>query len=151
MSRTLPMIVLVTALALSGCVDRRIIITSEPSGALVHLNDSAVGRTPLEVDFTYFGTYDVRLTKEGYEPLSTSARARAPVYEWPVIDLAALAIPVTKRTVVRWHFELEEADLDEASLLERALGRRDEFEAGGLPSTRESAPKNEDEQALGDG
>lgn len=116
------------ALALTGCVDRRLVITSEPSGATVFLNDAEVGRTPMEVDFTYFGTYDVRLRKEGFEPLVTQARAKAPFYEWPVIDLVALAIPVTKRTRIEWHFELEESSLDEEELLERANELRREFE-----------------------
>lgn len=48
-------------LASVGCVERTITITSEPSGALVHLNDEEVGRTPLTVPFTFYGVYDVRL------------------------------------------------------------------------------------------
>ncbi len=39
--------------------------------------------TPLEVDFTWFGVYDVRVTKSGYEPLITSREAKAPLHETP--------------------------------------------------------------------
>ncbi len=49
---------------LTGCVERTISISSEPSGALVHLNDEEVGRTPLTVPFTFYGTYSVRVTHE---------------------------------------------------------------------------------------
>jgi hypothetical protein len=115
---------------LAGCMTRTIEITSEPSGALVTLNDVEVGRTPVRAEFTYYGVYDVLLTREGYEPLRTSARARAPVYELPPVDLAANAIPGATHTV-RWHFVLEEAlesrgdrAAMERDLLERARALR---------------------------
>ncbi len=108
------------AFASAGCIQRRITITSEPPGALVHLNDLEVGYTPVEVDFTYFGDYDVRLSKPGYEPLLTHAKAKAPVYEWPGIDLVAEALPVTFHTDVRWHFTLYPEERDVDALIERA-------------------------------
>ena len=79
-------VLVAVALVLGACarVERRITITSEPSGAIVSLNDTEVGRTPVEVDFTYFGVYDVRLRKEGYEPIVTTAEAKAPLHEQPV-------------------------------------------------------------------
>lgn len=105
---------------LAGCVDRRITITSEPTGARVFLNDAEVGSTPCEVGFTYFGVYDVRLHKDGYEPLVTRATAKAPFHELPGVDLAAMVVPVTKRTRIDWHFTLSPAATDEAGLLMRA-------------------------------
>lgn len=106
-----------------GCTQRTIEITSEPSGALVHLNDREVGRTPLEVPFTFYGTYDVRLEREGHHPFWTQAKARAPLWDLPGPDLVAEAIPGT-HSRVRWHFELAPApaagDVDDALLLDRA-------------------------------
>ncbi|MEO1129676.1 MAG: PEGA domain-containing protein [Planctomycetota bacterium] len=110
---------------LASCVDRRIYITSEPPGARVYLNDIDVGVTPAEVNFTYFGVYDVRLRKDGYEPLITSAEAKAPLHEQPVIDFFALLVPGEKRTEIRWHFDLEEAVNDPDALLERAAEMRE--------------------------
>lgn len=114
------MAMLAAPLVAGGCVERRIVITSEPSGALVFLNDAEVGRTPVEVDFTYFGVYDVRLRKEGYEPLATKAEAKAPLHEQPGIDLAAMAVPARKSTRIVWHFTLEPSPTDNAALLRRA-------------------------------
>lgn len=114
-------------LASGGCVQRTIEITSEPTGAQVYLNDVEVGRTPLEVGFTYFGTYDVRLRKDGYEPLITSAKTDAPMHEWPGFDLVAMAWPATKETRIRWHFAMEPSDVDEDALLERARAFREDF------------------------
>lgn len=114
----------VGAALLSGCVDRRIHIASTPPGASVILNDAEVGVTPCEVNFTYFGVYDVRLHKAGYEPLVTKAEAKAPVHEWPGIDLAAAAVPTTKRTRIEWHFTLSPEVIDDAALLARAAELR---------------------------
>lgn len=112
----------------AGCVDRRISITSEPPGAQVFLNDSDVGRTPVEVNFTYFGTYDVRLRKEGYEPLVTKANAKAPIHEWPGIDLLFLPMPFTKETRIAWHFDMKPAETDPMGTVQRAAELRDMLE-----------------------
>ena len=124
----------------SGCVERRIFITSEPPGALVTLNDVEVGRTPLEVDFVWHGEYDVLLTLEGYEPLRTTARADAPIYEWPGIDLLAAAVPVTFRNHVRWAFELRPEDRDREALLERARDLRETLNADNGPTPSAPSP-----------
>lgn len=113
---------------MTGCLHRRIHITSDPPGALVHLNDVQVGRTPVEVDFTYFGVYDVRLTKPGYEPITTSENAKAPIYEWPGIDLIAEAIPTDITTEFEWNYTLEPIDNDIDGVLERARGLRDDLD-----------------------
>ncbi len=107
--------------ALGGCIERRIRITSEPPGALVHLNDVEIGRTPVEAAFTFHGEYDVRLDLEGHEPVWTSRKAKAPWYELPLVDLVAEAAPRRFRNHQHWHFELEPA----AELADTA-----EFEAG---------------------
>ncbi|MEX0776779.1 MAG: PEGA domain-containing protein [Phycisphaeraceae bacterium] len=62
--RTMLGLLTIVSIALAGCVERTISITSEPSGALVHLNDEEVGRTPLIVPFTFYGVYDVRVEHE---------------------------------------------------------------------------------------
>jgi hypothetical protein len=122
---------LTVALALTGCLERRVSITSEPEGAVVYANDVELGRTPLEAAFTYYGAYDVRVEKEGFEPLRTEAKARAPLYEYPPLDLVATAAPVSITTVVRWHFKLEPElsttmtqDELERTVIERAHGLR---------------------------
>jgi hypothetical protein len=90
-----------TLLLAGGCSSRRISITSEPSGATVTVNDVEIGRTPVEADFTYYGVYDVLVTKEGFEPLRTKARASAPIYEYPPVDLAMRAEEFEKQLMDR--------------------------------------------------
>lgn len=129
------------AMSLPGCAQRIIAITSEPEGALVTLNDVQVGRTPVEVEFTYFGVYDVRLSKPGFEPLSTSAEAKAPLHEWPIVDIFAAAIPTKKVTRIDWHFTLEPARDDVPGMLERAASLRGEL--GAPTASGEAAPASE--------
>lgn len=104
-------------LPLSGCLQRTITVTSEPPGAVVWMNDHEVGRTPVDVDFTYYGKYSVRLRREGYEPIIDVRTIRPPVQEWPGIDLVAEALPVNSHHRVSWHYDLEpviEARLSQA-------------------------------------
>ncbi|MEM1424369.1 MAG: PEGA domain-containing protein [Planctomycetota bacterium] len=117
-----------------GTQSRRIVVTSDPSGARVHLNDIDVGVTPVEVDFTYFGVYEVRLAKSGYEPLVAAREAEAPIHEWPGFDLVAMALPGDEVTEIAWHFVLEESDDDPVALMERAREVRGMLGAsGGVP------------------
>lgn len=132
---------------LGGCLERKLQITSEPVGALCWVNDREVGVTPLELEFTHYGTYEVRLKKEGFEPLVTKARASQPVYEYPPLDLAATVIPAKIETTVRWHFVMEVAkektqpkDEFETELLKRAMELRGNIV--GEPAKVE-APKEE--------
>lgn len=120
---------LVSVSALTGCarVDRRLFITSEPPGALVHLNDVEVGITPLAVDFTWNGTYDVRLEKEGYDPLLTSKAVEARLAERPVIDLFAALIPVRRERYERWNFTLTPSSADPDAIVERASSMRSDL------------------------
>lgn len=120
--------------ALSGCIERRIYIASDPPGALVHLNDVEVGRTPVEVDFLYFGVYDIRLEKEGYQPLWTKREAKPPLYEQPPFDLIAEALPTTLRSGFHWSFTLKPIVIDPDAVAARARAVRDELGAARAPA-----------------
>ncbi|MBM44148.1 MAG: hypothetical protein CMJ36_03925 [Phycisphaerae bacterium] len=107
-------------LAPAGCVRRTLQITSEPPGALVWVNHREVGRTPLEIDFTYYGTYDVQLSREGHEPVLTSADASPPAWDVIGLDFIFDVAPFQSHSKVQWHFDLEERDGDLDALVERA-------------------------------
>jgi hypothetical protein len=116
----------VAALTASGCIQRTITVDSEPRGALVYLNDEEVGRTPVIVPFTFYGTYDVRLEKEGFATLAVEQQARGPWWEAPGPDLIAEAIPGNK-VQLHWFYTLTPSVApDEADLLERARQLREQ-------------------------
>ena len=111
-------------LTAAGCVDRTLVITSTPPGALVWVNDREVGRTPVRTAFTYYGTYDVRLVREGFEALQSEGRAVAPWWDRPIVDLVAEVMPERYESMVSWHFHLQPRDDDRGVLVERARSMR---------------------------
>jgi hypothetical protein len=114
------MVLVAAGASLTGCVERTITITSDPQGALVHLNDEEVGRTPVTVPFTFYGTYDVRLDHDDCLPLWTKQKTDAPWWEFPGPDLVAEAVPDGK-SQLRWHFTMQlRPPANEESLVERA-------------------------------
>lgn len=70
----------------SGCVHRRITIDSVPSRALVVVDGEEIGTTPASVDFTYYGTREIKLIKDGFETLTLDQPVPAPWYQIPPFD-----------------------------------------------------------------
>lgn len=126
------MLAAASCLSLAGCVKRTMRITSDPSGALVWVNDREVGRTPVDVGFVHYGTYDVRIIREGFEPLLTYGEAKPPLWDNVPLDLAAELLPFQLQSKVHWHYELELADDSREALIERGEEMRaDLAEQGG--------------------
>ena len=132
--------------AMTGCVRRTITITSEPSGALVWLNSREIGRTPVTVDFLYYGVYDVQLVAEGYEPLLTTGTADAPWWDNVPLDIFAEITPGEKESHIEWHYVMTPRNDDPVALLERAKELRSRVDAAppNPPGTVEdnAAPAN---------
>ena len=83
---------------ISGCVERRMKIQTDPPGAIVVVNDEEVGVSPVAFSFLWYGDYDIILRKPGYQTLHTHYRVNAPWYQWPPIDIAAeVLVPVQIR------------------------------------------------------
>ncbi len=117
----------VPALACSlmfGCVKRKIDITSNPSGALVWVNNMEVGKTPVEIDFLYYGEYDIRVEEDGSEPVMTTRSPQRPLWDLPVLDFVAEVSPFTLKSNSTWHFELEPRNDSVGLLVERAKQAR---------------------------
>lgn len=74
------------SVALPGCVSRRMTIVSDPPGALVLLEGRELGYTPVSVDFTYYGTRELTLIKDGYETLTVAQAVQSPWYQAPVVE-----------------------------------------------------------------
>ncbi len=139
------------AIFLPGCVERTISITSDPAGALVYLNDEEIGRTPCEATFLHYGTYDVRIVKDGYEPFMGPAEAKAPLYDLPGPDLVADLLPVRLRSRVEWHFTLLPVQDDEAAMIDRARQLRARMEQKMGPAAEPQNPEGTPSAAGGAG
>ena len=130
-----------TGLLLGGCVRRVVEVTSEPSGAIVWMNDREVGTTPCTVEILHYGTYDVRLEKPGYEPRTQGMKATPPAWDLPGPDLVAELIPTELVSRNAWHVVLDVESMDDEAVLQRAVIARDRLAAEELrgPQREESA------------
>ncbi|MCG3126206.1 MAG: hypothetical protein CHACPFDD_01036 [Phycisphaerae bacterium] len=84
--RTGVIIGLVCLLLSGGCVERTMKIQTDPSNALVIVNDEEVGLSPVKFSFLWYGDYDIIVRKAGYETLKTHHRLDPPWYQFPPID-----------------------------------------------------------------
>lgn len=73
----------------SGCVERRLLIRSNPPGAMVYVDDYQIGVTPIGTSFTYYGTRKIRLVKDGYQTLTVYEKISPPWYQIPPFDFFA--------------------------------------------------------------
>jgi len=146
---------------MSGCVERKISIGSDPSGAIVMLNDLEVGRTPVTVPFTWYGDYDIRLSYEknvGTEDkpvikryfLHTHKRTKAPVFQWLGVDLLAELSPLQFKDEKVWAFAIPEVvEPSDDVLIKRAEELKERLgepvplrpEAKTQPATQGAEPK----------
>ncbi|HEX4412441.1 MAG TPA: PEGA domain-containing protein [Lacipirellulaceae bacterium] len=62
---------------------------TNPPGALVYVDNQQIGTTPCSVDFTYYGTREIRLVKPGYETLTVNQPIPTPWYEYIPLDFVS--------------------------------------------------------------
>lgn len=77
-------------------VRRRLNINSNPQGALVYVDNQQVGVTPCSVDFTYYGTREIRLIKPGFETLTVNQPIPTPWYQYVGLDFISENLIPTK-------------------------------------------------------
>jgi hypothetical protein len=137
-ARGAAMAVLVGTAALAGCVRREIEVTTTPPGAILTLNGREVGKTPARIQFTFDGTYDVRLRLQGYESVAGSGTTDMPAWDFMGADLVAEVLPAKLHRLERWHFDLvPDADAN-AGVLDRAHAARRSVES--MPVVAPDAP-----------
>jgi len=73
----------------TGCVRRRLMVRSNPPGAMVYVDNQPIGTTPCATDFTYYGTREIRLVKAGYETLTVNQPIPSPWYQIPPLDFVS--------------------------------------------------------------
>jgi PEGA domain-containing protein len=120
---TLATLITVAILLTTGCVERIIHVDSTPAGAIVTLNGQEIGPTPADTGFLWYGTYDVQLRLDGYEPLDAPKKITAPIYQWPLIDLFFEVFwPGTITDEHQWNFTMNPTTpADPNTLLESAV------------------------------
>jgi hypothetical protein len=127
--------VLTAAALLTGCVDRRYVITSDPPGAAVFRNGKFIGSTPADDHFIYYGNYHYTLVADGYETLQVDQCISPPWYEYPAIDFISENVyPFTIHDVRRFHYQMQPLQLPNSQdVLNRAQELRGRGQLIGPP------------------
>lgn len=120
-------ILTLAALLLGGCVQRTITINTEPSGAMVSLNDEEIGVSPVTVNFEWYGDYNVIISKPGYETLKTHREIKRPIHDRFPADLLYDVLGSNRVDRYEWSFELVPYQPPvQARIIEDALKLRDD-------------------------
>ena len=122
---------------LTGCnsMHRRMVINSDPPGALCMLEGKEVGYTPVAVDFTYYGTREICLVKDGYKTLTVLQKVKTPWYQTMPLDFVTDNFsPVTIKNNQEFNYRMEPQVIpSNEELLERANGLRSESQIDSKP------------------
>ena len=98
-------------LVTTGCVRRSLTIRTDPSEAMVYVNDVLKGPSPVTYDFQWYGWHRVLIRKDGYERIEDRKQLRAPVYLWIPFDLVMELLPFKIRDERTWSYTLAPANV----------------------------------------
>lgn len=122
-----------TALGLTGCVERRYTIRTDPPGALVIANgEPLAGTTPVSKSFTYYGDRTFRIIKEGYETKEIIQPIKAPWFDNLITEFFTENLnPYTFRDEVEFSYKLEPSKpADSFEVRDRAEATRLDGQSG---------------------
>src|SRR5271154_6863077 len=122
------LLILAGASLLSGCVERRYTIRSDPPGATVIVNGEEIGPTPASKSFVYYGEREITLMLDGYETKTVIQPITAPWWDNYVTEFfTENVIPVTMRDEREYKFQLNPAESPTKEVLrDRAESLRNE-------------------------
>ncbi|MBS1259577.1 MAG: hypothetical protein MAG551_02650 [Candidatus Scalindua arabica] len=85
----------------AGCVTRTITVKTNPSNALVYIDNELEGESPVTIPFTYYGTRKIMIEKrdgEGrltHERMTTYEKIKAPLYnKFPLDFFSEILLPI---------------------------------------------------------
>lgn len=102
MLRSFQFMVLIAALfAFSGCVTRSITVKTNPSNALVYIDNELIGESPVTMPFTYYGHRKIMIERKDengvltHERIIAYEKTKAPFYEiFPLDFFSELLLPI---------------------------------------------------------
>ena len=136
---------LFSSATLCGCVLRSLTIDSEPSGAMVYVDDEPIGETPVTTTFTYYGTRKITLEKmdaEGrllYERKIVYEKIKPPFYQILPLDFfSEIVIPIKLKDEHYFAYQLDPLKhLPKEELQEKVIKNAEELrERLKMPVTR---------------
>ena len=133
------LLLLLLASCAGGCVRRRLTVRTDPPGALVSIDGQEIGTSPVATSFTYYGTRQFRVAKDGYETVNVQQNFQPPWYQFPIIEFFSENLwPGELRDERAVNFDLTPQRIVSApEVLERADGlRKSQGQSPESPSSR---------------
>ena len=98
-NRSVALALVILAIAFSGCIRKRMTIRSNPPGANVYIDKQPIaGQTPVSTNFTYYGTRNIEIVRDGYRTERFLRRFNPPWYAIPPLDFFSETLwPFEKR------------------------------------------------------
>ena len=80
------MVVILFCTLATGCIRKRMTVRSNPPGAMAYIDKQPIGLTPVSTSFTYYGTRNFELVRDGYRPERFLRKISPPWYAIPPLD-----------------------------------------------------------------
>ncbi len=110
--RILLLLLLAIPVSLTGCVERRYTIRTNPPGALVVVNDQEIGPSPVSSSFTYYGDRSITMMLDGYQTQTVIQPIKSPWYDNYLTEFfTENLIPYTIRDEREFVYDLQPAEL----------------------------------------
>jgi hypothetical protein len=129
--RVVLVLVLVALGGLTGCVERRYTIRTNPPGALAVVNNEEIGPTPVSRSFTFYGDREITLMLDGYQTQTIIQPIKAPWWDNLLTEFVTEnLIPYTFRDERDFTYELAPATIPDVNpLRDRGLSLRSQAQA----------------------
>jgi hypothetical protein len=122
------LLLLAGASLLSGCVERRYTIRSDPPGATIIVNGEEIGPTPASKSFVYYGDREITLMLDGYQTKTVMQPINAPWWDNYLTEFfTENVVPLSLRDEREYKYQLTPAQSPpRGELRDRAEGLRTE-------------------------
>jgi hypothetical protein len=116
----------IALLTLTGCVERRFTIRTNPPGALVYVNGEELGPSPVSQSYVYYGPREIVLVADGHQTQKIIQPVDAPWYDNVLTDFfTENLLPFTIRDEREFAYDMAPATSpDVGDLVQRAEGMR---------------------------
>jgi PEGA domain len=107
MPRIAALVILAGLGLLSGCVERRYTIRSDPPGATVVVNGEEIGPAPASKSFTYYGDREITMILDGYQTKTVIQPIKAPWWDNYLTEFfSENIVPVSMRDEREFKYQL---------------------------------------------
>jgi hypothetical protein len=73
----------------SGCIRKRMTVRTNPPGAMVYVDRQPIGLSPVSTNYTYYGTRNFEIVRDGYRTERFLRRFNPPWYAIPPLDFVS--------------------------------------------------------------